>query len=131
MEGASLFLIALPMIRDILSERQALRCSGQPPTEKSPNATRCRHRRSACASDPGRAWAYRSACARRATTFSSSKRRLRYAAGLRIRTDTMTHLEIADLTKRYGEVTSVDRLSLAVDRGEFICLLGPSGCGKT
>src|SRR4051794_14019988 len=43
----------------------------------------------------------------------------------------MTHLEIVDLTKRYGEVTSVDRLSLSVQQGEFICLLGPSGCGKT
>jgi iron(III) transport system ATP-binding protein len=43
----------------------------------------------------------------------------------------MAHLEIVDLTKRYGDVTSVDRLSLAVDAGEFICLLGPSGCGKT
>jgi len=45
--------------------------------------------------------------------------------------ETMTHLEIADLTKRYGDVTSVDGLSLSVDQGEFICLLGPSGCGKT
>ena len=43
----------------------------------------------------------------------------------------MAHLEIVDLTKRYGEVTSVDGLSLAVEPGEFICLLGPSGCGKT
>jgi len=43
----------------------------------------------------------------------------------------MPHLEIVDLTKRYGNVTSVDRLSLSVDAGEFICLLGPSGCGKT
>src|SRR5512142_1194376 len=43
----------------------------------------------------------------------------------------MTHLEIADLTKRYGDVIPVDRFSLSVDAGEFICLLGPSGCGKT
>jgi iron(III) transport system ATP-binding protein len=43
----------------------------------------------------------------------------------------MAHVEIIDLTKRYGEVTSVDGLSLSVDPGEFICLLGPSGCGKT
>ena len=43
----------------------------------------------------------------------------------------MAHLELIDLTKRYGEVTSVDRLDLAVEPGEFICLLGPSGCGKT
>jgi len=43
----------------------------------------------------------------------------------------MAHLDIVDLTKRYGDVTSVDRLSLSVEPGEFICLLGPSGCGKT
>ncbi len=43
----------------------------------------------------------------------------------------MPHLELEQLTKRYPGVTSVDRISLAVERGEFICLLGPSGCGKT
>ena len=43
----------------------------------------------------------------------------------------MAHLEISNLTKRYNAVTSVDRLDLAVEPGEFICLLGPSGCGKT
>ena len=43
----------------------------------------------------------------------------------------MPHLELEQLTKRYPGVTSVDGISLAVERGEFICLLGPSGCGKT
>jgi iron(III) transport system ATP-binding protein len=43
----------------------------------------------------------------------------------------MTHLELADLTKSYAGVATVDRVSLAVGKGEFICLLGPSGCGKT
>jgi iron(III) transport system ATP-binding protein len=43
----------------------------------------------------------------------------------------MIHLELDSLTKRYGAVTSVDGISLAVEQGEFICLLGPSGCGKT
>ena len=41
------------------------------------------------------------------------------------------YLELERLTKRYGGVTSVDAISLGVERGEFICLLGPSGCGKT
>jgi len=43
----------------------------------------------------------------------------------------MAHLELLGLTKRYGDVTSVDGISLQVEPGEFICLLGPSGCGKT
>jgi iron(III) transport system ATP-binding protein len=43
----------------------------------------------------------------------------------------MPHLELSGLTKRYGSLTSVDAIDLAVERGEFICLLGPSGCGKT
>lgn len=36
-----------------------------------------------------------------------------------------------EVTRRFGEVTAVDRLSLSVDPGEFVTLLGPSGCGKT
>ena len=40
-------------------------------------------------------------------------------------------LVLEGLTMRYGAHTVVDRLDLAVERGEFISLLGPSGCGKT
>ncbi|HUH95177.1 MAG TPA: ABC transporter ATP-binding protein [Casimicrobiaceae bacterium] len=43
----------------------------------------------------------------------------------------MSFLVLEHLTKRYGEHTAVDELSLAVDKGEFVSLLGPSGCGKT
>ena len=35
------------------------------------------------------------------------------------------------VTKRYGQATAVDRMSLTIEPGEFISLLGPSGCGKT
>jgi spermidine/putrescine transport system ATP-binding protein len=35
------------------------------------------------------------------------------------------------VTKRFGDVTAVDDLSLEVREGEFFALLGPSGCGKT
>jgi len=35
------------------------------------------------------------------------------------------------VTKRFGGVVAVDRLSLDIYAGEFFALLGPSGCGKT
>ncbi|HEX7172910.1 MAG TPA: ABC transporter ATP-binding protein [Candidatus Limnocylindria bacterium] len=35
------------------------------------------------------------------------------------------------VTKRFGDFTAVDDLTLAVADGEFFSLLGPSGCGKT
>ena len=35
------------------------------------------------------------------------------------------------VSKRFGEVTAVDRLSLDIYEGEFFALLGPSGCGKS
>lgn len=38
---------------------------------------------------------------------------------------------IETVTKRFGEVTIIPRLSAAINNGEFFTLLGPSGCGKT
>lgn len=35
------------------------------------------------------------------------------------------------LTKRYGDLTAVDRLDLAIRKGEVFGLLGPNGAGKT
>ena len=43
----------------------------------------------------------------------------------------MSYLVLNRLSKRYGDLTAVQDLSLSVERGEFISLLGPSGCGKT
>jgi len=40
-------------------------------------------------------------------------------------------LETFDLTKRYGDRTAVDALSLQIRRGEIFGLLGPNGAGKT
>jgi len=35
------------------------------------------------------------------------------------------------LTKRFGDQTALDGVSLEVGHGQMVCLLGPSGCGKT
>jgi spermidine/putrescine transport system ATP-binding protein len=40
-------------------------------------------------------------------------------------------LHLESLTKKFGEFTAVDDLSLTVPQGSFFALLGPSGCGKT
>lgn len=40
-------------------------------------------------------------------------------------------LFIEEVTKRYGDFTAIDRVSISIDKGEFFTLLGPSGCGKT
>ncbi len=43
----------------------------------------------------------------------------------------MVAIRVEDVTKRYGKVEVLDRVSFAVSDGEFAVLLGPSGCGKT
>jgi iron(III) transport system ATP-binding protein len=35
------------------------------------------------------------------------------------------------IAKRFGAVVALERVSLEVGDGEFVCFLGPSGCGKT
>jgi spermidine/putrescine transport system ATP-binding protein len=43
----------------------------------------------------------------------------------------MALLEIQNVTRRFGDFTAVDDVSVAIEAGEFFTLLGPSGCGKT
>jgi len=43
----------------------------------------------------------------------------------------MSEVNFEGVTKRFGEVTAVDHLTLDIKDEEFMVLLGPSGCGKT
>jgi polar amino acid transport system ATP-binding protein len=40
-------------------------------------------------------------------------------------------IEIRGLTKRFGDLTALDRVDLDVARGEVVCVIGPSGSGKS
>ena len=48
-------------------------------------------------------------------------------------TDTAKEIlvETINLTKRYGQLTAVDKLNLKVEKGSIFGLLGPNGAGKT
>jgi multiple sugar transport system ATP-binding protein len=43
----------------------------------------------------------------------------------------MARVFLDHVTKRFGEVTAVNNLTLEARDGEFLVLVGPSGCGKT
>jgi len=40
-------------------------------------------------------------------------------------------VEVRDLSVRFGPVTALDRVSFAIQPGEFLAVLGPNGSGKT
>ncbi|RPI67722.1 MAG: ABC transporter ATP-binding protein [Geobacteraceae bacterium] len=43
----------------------------------------------------------------------------------------MASVTFDHITKRFGEVTAINDLNIAVEDKEFLVLVGPSGCGKT
>ena len=61
-----------------------------------------------------------------ASTYTESKGRIRIPRG-----GIMSEIVLEDLTKRFGDVTAVDRLSTTIKRREFFVVVGPTACGKT
>ena len=43
----------------------------------------------------------------------------------------MAEVTLTGVTKRFGDLTAVDDLSMEIEDGKFTVLVGPSGCGKT
>jgi ABC-2 type transport system ATP-binding protein len=43
----------------------------------------------------------------------------------------MAHLQVSNVTKRYGSTTAVDDISFSAEPGRILGLLGPNGAGKT
>jgi ABC-type Fe3+/spermidine/putrescine transport system ATPase subunit len=40
-------------------------------------------------------------------------------------------IKLVNVTKRFGEITALDRLDLSIYDGEYLCILGQTGAGKT
>src|SRR5690242_9766116 len=40
-------------------------------------------------------------------------------------------IEVSQVTKRYGDLTAIDRVTFTVGKGEVLAFLGPNGAGKT
>lgn len=38
---------------------------------------------------------------------------------------------VKDLTKKYGDLTVLDKINFEIEKGELIAIVGPTGCGKT
>jgi len=43
----------------------------------------------------------------------------------------MKLIQVEEVSKRFGDLLVLDRVSFSVGDGEFMCICGPTGCGKT
>lgn len=52
-----------------------------------------------------------------------------------LQNETPSKLSVRNVSKRFrtasGDIQALDKVSLDISEGEFICLVGPSGCGKS
>ena len=40
-------------------------------------------------------------------------------------------VRVENLTKCFGDLRVLDKVSFQIKKGEFVCIVGPTGCGKT
>lgn len=45
--------------------------------------------------------------------------------------DPKVKIQVQDLTKRFGELTVLDKICFTIAPGELVAIVGPTGCGKT
>ena len=45
--------------------------------------------------------------------------------------DAMSHLELRNVSKSYGDTEVLSNINLSIEEGEFVALIGFSGSGKT
>src|SRR4029077_18356701 len=49
----------------------------------------------------------------------------------RMTPDTESVVEVADLSRKFGDRTVIDNISFKIHRGETLVIMGGSGCGKS
>lgn len=40
-------------------------------------------------------------------------------------------IQVRNLTKRFGDLTVLDKINFTIGKGELVAIVGPTGCGKT
>jgi len=43
----------------------------------------------------------------------------------------MSLVRMVNVTKKFGKIVALDKITLSIEDGEYVCILGPTGAGKT
>ena len=43
----------------------------------------------------------------------------------------LSKIRVHNLTKRFGDLTVLDKINFEIGKGELVAIVGPTGCGKT